>query len=191
MLIAMLALVLPGGSAWAATAFVSVIDFDYEPRTVKVKPGDIVQWTFTTSTEHTATDATGLDGWSSGLMNDGEQFGRFFAASGKYTYRCDVHENMVGTVAVLMKARANDDGTFLITWSTVSAEAGKHFDVLIQRPSNEGFVPWKTDVLRKSATFTPSSPGTYLFKARVQSDSNPLAASGFSPFKKVVVSAPS
>ena len=190
MLLAMLALVLPGGSAWAAEGTVNVVDNDYQPRTVRVKPGDTVRWTFTTPTEHTVTDATGLEGWSSGLMNEGEEFSRFFRASGKFTYRCDVHENMVGTVAVLMKARPNNNGTFLITWASDSPDSGTHFDVLIQRPSDEGFRPWQTDVIKKSVTFTPPGPGTYLFKARVQSNSNPLAASGFSPVKRVVVSAP-
>jgi plastocyanin len=94
----------------AATVNVSIIDFEFSPASVTVAPGTTVTWTnmSASGSDHTTTSdsQTGAEHWDSGLTNknpaSGLQatFSHTFTTPGTYTYHCNVHTFMRGTVVV-------------------------------------------------------------------------------------------
>ena len=78
---------------------VSIIDFAYAPSTLTVAVGTTVAWQNNGRIEHTTTASPSVV-WDSGLMVPGERFMFTFGTPGTYTYRCDLHPFMVGSVVV-------------------------------------------------------------------------------------------
>jgi len=78
---------------------VSVVDFDYAPRTVSVNAGASVRFVNNGSAPHTITalDAS----FDSGLMAKGDAYTRRFPTPGTFEYFCIYHPNRTGTVRVL------------------------------------------------------------------------------------------
>ncbi len=90
----------PGGAptARAATAAVTISDFQFTPATVTVNQGDTVTWTNNGPSIHTATSDTGV--WDSGVLNVGASYSYTFSTPGTYAYHCSIHPSMLGTVIV-------------------------------------------------------------------------------------------
>lgn len=85
---------------------VSIVDFDYEPRSLRVAAGNTVVWTNQDELPHTVTAA---DWFDSGILNTGDVFRWTFTAPGTYEYICTLHPDMVGTV-VVEEAAPSPDG---------------------------------------------------------------------------------
>lgn len=70
--------------------------FGANPLTVPV--GTTISWLNDDSITHTST----ADGnqWSSGNIAPGGRFNFTFSSAGRFTYHCQIHPNMVGTVVV-------------------------------------------------------------------------------------------
>jgi plastocyanin len=81
----------PGGASTLTTTA-----FGQNPLTISV--GTTVSWLNTDNTTHT----TAADGsqWSSGNIAPGGRFNFTFASAGRFTYHCQIHPNMVGTIVV-------------------------------------------------------------------------------------------
>jgi len=79
-----------GSSTQTTTAF------GQNPLTVPV--GSTVSWLNDDNTTHTSAG----DGsqWSSGNIPPGGRFNFTFASAGRFTYHCQIHPNMVGTIVV-------------------------------------------------------------------------------------------
>jgi len=79
-----------GASTQTTTAF------GQNPMTVAV--GTTVSWLNDDSITHTSS----ADGnqWSSGNIAPGSRFNFTFASAGRFTYHCQIHPNMVGTIVV-------------------------------------------------------------------------------------------
>ena len=85
----------PGGATASA---VSIIDFGFEPATLTAKAGQEITWTNTGNAAHTVTfDSGGVD---SGSLSAGATFKHTFDAAGTFTYHCNFHSSMKGTVTV-------------------------------------------------------------------------------------------
>ena len=84
--------------AEAATKQVSIGDMQYSPGTVTVKAGDTVVWTNADERDHTVTADDGS--FKSDNLGNGDSFQHKFAKPGKYTYHCNYHPRMKGTVVV-------------------------------------------------------------------------------------------
>jgi plastocyanin len=82
---------IPGGASTQ-----TITAFDPNPLTVSV--GTTVSWLNSDTTTHTSV-ADGSQ-WSSGNIAPGARFNRTFTAPGRYTYHCQIHPNMVGTIVV-------------------------------------------------------------------------------------------
>jgi plastocyanin len=82
---------IPGGASTQTTTA-----FGQNPMTVAV--GTTVSWFNGDSTTHTSS----ADGnqWSSGNIAPGGRFNFTFASAGRFTYHCQIHPNMVGTIVV-------------------------------------------------------------------------------------------
>jgi plastocyanin len=65
---------------------------------VKVKVGEIVTWINDDSGRHTVTSKDGV--FDSGMMGKGQSFSFTFDKAGEYSYHCEPHPSMVGTVVV-------------------------------------------------------------------------------------------
>ena len=88
-----------GGSALAAGAHVSAVDFRFSPQTVTIGVGDSVSWSNDGQSPHTVTGS----GFDSGNLNPGQGYSHTFSSAGTFAYHCQYHQGqgMVGTVVVL------------------------------------------------------------------------------------------
>jgi plastocyanin len=77
-------------------SFQTTTAFGADPLTVSA--GTTISWLNSDSTTHTSTS----DGsqWSSGDIAPGGRFNFTLTAPGRYSYHCQLHPNMVGTIVV-------------------------------------------------------------------------------------------
>ncbi|AGB48787.1 plastocyanin [Methanomethylovorans hollandica DSM 15978] len=75
---------------------VSIQNFAFEPKSVKISVGDTVKWTNLDSVSHTikSTDFT------SEVLKNGGSFSHTFTQVGTYDYECSIHPSMKGVVIV-------------------------------------------------------------------------------------------
>lgn len=88
------------GARGAATSNVNISGFAFVPQNLLIEVGDTVIWTNNDGTTHTvtSTDLTGeLD---SGNIGNGGTYSHVFNAVGTFTYRCELHTGMTGSVSV-------------------------------------------------------------------------------------------
>jgi plastocyanin len=79
-----------GSSNLTATAF------GQNPLTIPV--GTTISWLNADNTTHTSV--ADANQWSSGNIAPAGRFNFTFASAGRYTYHCQIHPNMVGTIVV-------------------------------------------------------------------------------------------
>jgi plastocyanin len=70
----------------------------FSPNPVDIKVGETVTWINDDFGRHTVTSKDGV--FDSGMMGKGQSFSYTFDKAGEYTYHCEPHPNMVGTVVV-------------------------------------------------------------------------------------------
>jgi plastocyanin len=85
--------------ASALTEQVDIIDFAFAPEEMTIHVGDTINWTNTGSAPHTSTSDSAM--WDSGSLSTGDEFSFTFNAPGTYTYHCEIHTAMTGTITVL------------------------------------------------------------------------------------------
>jgi plastocyanin len=78
---------------------VDIRDFLFSPDPVQVPAGGTVTWTNQGNVPHTAT-ATERDVLQSGAIAPGASFSQEFPTSGEFSYFCEFHPNMTGTIVV-------------------------------------------------------------------------------------------
>lgn len=94
----------PSSPAAPSTVTVSIANRAFAPATVRIAVGGTVAWTNDDDRAHTVTARDGS--FDSGLLNVGGRFQRTFPTAGTFTYQCNVHPEMQGTVEVVAQ-----DGT--------------------------------------------------------------------------------
>ncbi|GEM_PF-1739443 len=83
---------------------VAMINNQYAPGTITIAAGSTVTWV--NNEDPNASDnvhdviADDYTSWSSDYINPGETYSREFDTPGTYTYLCDLHTNMQGTIVV-------------------------------------------------------------------------------------------
>ena len=88
-----------GGDAAAAEgAAVAIEGFAYNPESLTVPAGTTVTWTNNDSAPHTATGEGQV--FQSGTLNQGDTFEQTFDEAGEYSYYCEFHAGMTGTITV-------------------------------------------------------------------------------------------
>lgn len=86
--------------AVAATA-VTIDNYDFGPKVIKVKVGDTVTWTNNDSVKHSIVADQASDTAPNGdLFGKGETYKFTFTKAGTYNYHCMPHPYMKGTVIV-------------------------------------------------------------------------------------------
>lgn len=86
-------------AAVAAEVPVDIRDFLFAPDPVQVPVGGTVTWTNQGAVPHTAT-ATERDVLKSGAISPGASFSQVFPTAGEFSYFCEFHPNMTGTIVV-------------------------------------------------------------------------------------------
>lgn len=88
----------PSGEA-VRSEKVTISGFRYDPETVTVQAGGKVTWQNEDSAEHTATLDDGS--FTTGALAEGKLKSESFKTPGTYTYFCEIHPQMKGTVKVV------------------------------------------------------------------------------------------
>jgi amicyanin len=84
-----------------ATMAVDIKDYMFAPMVIKVKVGDTVTWTNRDSVRHNVVaDKASDDAPNGPLIGEGETYSYKFTKAGTYTFHCDPHPYMHGTVVV-------------------------------------------------------------------------------------------
>jgi plastocyanin len=76
---------------------VAVVDNEYEPNHLTIKPGTEVTWEFSGDLPHNVVDEAGA--FTSDIMRRGE-YVRVFDEPAEYRYYCTLHHAMIGTLIV-------------------------------------------------------------------------------------------
>jgi len=88
----------PSGEA-AKAEKVQIVEFTYEPDPVVVQVGGKVTWQNEDSAPHTATADDGS--FDTGTIEQGKLGSATFKEAGTFTYFCEIHPTMHGTVEVV------------------------------------------------------------------------------------------
>ena len=77
---------------------VRMVNFAFRPRSLTISAGTKVRWVVREGT-HSTTSNSGV--WDSGVLSQGEAFGRVFRKAGTFKYHCTVHPSaMRGAITV-------------------------------------------------------------------------------------------
>lgn len=88
----------PSGEA-VQSAKVEIVDFAYDPDPVTIQTGGKVIWINRDAAPHTATAEDGA--FDTGTLEQGKLKSENFKESGTYSYICEIHPTMHGTVEVV------------------------------------------------------------------------------------------
>ena len=83
---------------------VTIVNFAFQPASLEVPVGTTVTWTNQGSAPHTVTADDGS--FDSGTLQPGGTFSMTFDTPGTFTYHCEIHPNMMGTIVVTAAAPA-------------------------------------------------------------------------------------
>ncbi len=90
----------PSGEA-ERSAKVEIVEFTYGPDPVTVQAGGKVIWLNQDTAPHTATADDGS--FDTGVLERGKLKSETFKQAGTFTYHCEIHPTMHGTVKVVEK----------------------------------------------------------------------------------------
>ena len=90
-----------GGAALSGDAPVEILNFEFKPQTVTVKPGTKVTWTNGDSAIHSIKDTSALATPVSKDLGKSDTFSITYDKAGSYSYICGIHNYMTGTVDVV------------------------------------------------------------------------------------------
>ena len=82
----------------AGSGGVTIADFSFAPASLTINQGDTVTWVNNGPTPHSAT-ATG-GSFNTGILKAGQSASHTFAQAGTYSYYCQPHPFMKGTIVV-------------------------------------------------------------------------------------------
>ncbi len=77
---------------------VQISNFAFTQHTIRIKKGMTVTWTNNDAITHTVTSDDGL--FDSGNISPGKTFSFTFNSTGNYSYHCNIHTFMTGSVIV-------------------------------------------------------------------------------------------
>ena len=92
-------LTLPPPARLAGDPGVTIADFHFTPSATTVHVGDTITWTNNGPSSHTATAGNGS--FNTGILKKGQSGSHTFTQAGTFTYYCQIHPFMHGTVVVL------------------------------------------------------------------------------------------
>ena len=102
---------------------VTVADFHFSPSSTTIHVGDTITWTNNGPSSHTASARGG--GFDTGVLKRGQSASHTFTQPGTFTYFCQIHPFMHGTIVVLAATTSAFYTTFttFVTSTTPTATA--------------------------------------------------------------------
>jgi plastocyanin len=88
----------PPSTTTTRPADILIQNFTFQPPALHVAVGATVTVKNTDGATHTWTDDSG--GFDSGNLNQNQTFSHTYSAAGTFTYHCNIHRSMTGTVTV-------------------------------------------------------------------------------------------
>ena len=88
------------GKAQSRTVSVVIHGFRFDPETVTVNQGDLVEWKNDDIVPHTATEDVSKPSFDSGAIQTGSVWRYVARNKGTYNYTCTLHPNMEGKLIV-------------------------------------------------------------------------------------------
>ena len=85
---------------------VTIQGFRYSPNIITIDEGESITWTNQDDTPHTVTVTQGPETFDSGELAAGQQFSFTFTKPGTYSYECNIHTAMKGSIHVKPAAAA-------------------------------------------------------------------------------------
>jgi LPXTG-motif cell wall-anchored protein len=92
----------------AASGGVTIADFSFSPGSLTINPGDTVTWVNNGPTPHSATANNGS--FNTGILKAGQSGSHTFDQAGTFTYYCQPHPFMKGTIVVQAAQAQRDNG---------------------------------------------------------------------------------
>jgi plastocyanin len=102
---------------------VSIVDFAFQPNSLEVTPGTTVTWTNDGAATHTVTADDGS--FNSGNLAPGATFSQTFNDAGVFTYHCNIHPQMTGTIVVSGGNQTNAAQTAAVEATPAAAVGGQ------------------------------------------------------------------
>jgi plastocyanin len=156
--------VLPAPSAQAQSSNTIVIqNYSFNPQTLSVPVGTTVTWMNSAPIAHTTTSDTGL--WDSGPLNPGAEFQHTFNTAGTFTYHCNIHPYMHGTI-VVGSSTAPPPATLgvTVTPSVVALGTSAIVHGTGFSPNNWAFAYWQRPDNTTNGIWVPTDPsGMFTF----------------------------
>jgi plastocyanin len=87
-----------GGAGTAPPQTISMLDSRFSPASYTISAGQTVRWINDDDRQHTVTGRTG--GFDSGILRAGAAFSHTFPQPGTFSYLCELHSGMTGTITV-------------------------------------------------------------------------------------------
>ena len=91
----------PGKGPLSGEAPVRIVNFEFKPQKVVVKPGTKVTWTNDDSSIHDIKDTSPLATPVGPSQSKGDTFSITYGQLGTYSYVCGIHPYMTGSVEVV------------------------------------------------------------------------------------------
>jgi len=92
----------------AASGGVTIADFSFSPGSLTINQGDTVTWVNNGPTPHSATANNGS--FNTGILKAGQSGSHTFDQAGTFTYFCQPHPFMKGTIVVQAAQTQSDTG---------------------------------------------------------------------------------
>ncbi|MBI4147999.1 cupredoxin family copper-binding protein [Candidatus Woesearchaeota archaeon] len=84
----------PGANA------VTIQNFRFSPNIMTINVGDSITWTNQDDALHTVSTTDGPESFDSGNLAKGQTFRKTFTKAGSYSYQCNNHPSMKGSITV-------------------------------------------------------------------------------------------
>jgi plastocyanin len=186
--IAVLTSVVAAPPAFAVS--IAIVDYAYQPATLRVGQGESIIWTNTGTHAHTATQDAPLSFWNTGRIGPGG-FGEvdqgILLAAGTYPYHCTIHPDMRGVVRVPLGATPSSGTTSTRFTLTLSGGVQSGYSYDVQELQSDGvWTDYAWGVSQTSITFKTKTAGTYGFRSRLHRVSDG-ATSGWSAKATITV----
>lgn len=164
----------PAGVAGSSEVVVDATEWSghdtFLPSQIDVPRGGTVRFVFSGTRSHSATDATGLDLYDSGVVAPGSPDEVVeFVAAGNYAVSCTVHVDMNATVFVPVSVTPTSGASrteLTIRWASVVASGGLVYDVRLRKPGGDWKL-WRDATPARSGTIDAKRVGTWRFRARL------------------------
>jgi plastocyanin len=154
---------------------VTIKNFKFLPKTLKISTGDTVTWTNKDSIEHDATAKKGGEHWTSKLKK-GKSGSHTFDQAGTFDYYCSIHPDMKGTIEVKGSSSGGGGGGGSKGGSGGNSKSGSSGGT--SPTTSDGFTPTTGTGSETTAGTSPTAGGSSSTLPKTGLPALPLVVAG-------------